>query len=69
MHWPTRPWPVGSWSMQELLQHIDEIAVLFHSDIVYGDSRACAELQSRFDLVVAEVVRRIDADDWGPTEE
>lgn len=64
--WPSRPPEVDLWEFHDLLDAVYETAELLRTDVVFGDSRAVGEIASRFDLLMAEIVRRIDADDWHP---
>lgn len=58
---------VFAWEMSDLVEVCFVIGWLINTDVVYGESRAVGELASLFDLVVAEIIRRIDLDDWRST--
>lgn len=62
--WPSRPREVVDWEFADLLDAVYETAELLRTDVVYGEARAVGELAARFDLLMAEIVRRIEADDW-----
>lgn len=58
---------VDAMAMEDLVDEVYALALVFHdSDILWGESRAVGEVCARFDLLIAEILRRVEDDDWAP---